>query len=328
MLSQQALIWTTVVAAVCGLFSFGLARAIVRTVWRRAASSTWPTVPGEVIQSEIDAPQARASDDRNDCGVRIRYRYQVDGKSFESDCVRPGLVGMTRRVFAEELVARYPLGAHVDVTYNPKAPEDASLEPTNADSVLPYVVFLIVFASVGAVLTAHAIAGKVLMTAGGLPMFAFLLPVAAILVGIFCVVAFGHMRRIARESVGWPAARGKITASTVTRETVTVEREKDVSRLETRYRPVVNYTYRVGAHDYFGSGINGPWTMMSDTPEAAQAVVAAHPLGREVAVYYDPMRPRTAVLQRGNAAGSFVPLVAGSVFTFGGVLMLWAFASI
>jgi Protein of unknown function (DUF3592) len=176
----------------------------------------------------------------------------------------------------------------------------------------------------------HAIAGKVVTTAGGFPLFGFLLPVAAILVGGFCIAGFVIVRRQARASTAWPTTSGKITTSAVASETFRVEEDSRDSRLrfETRYRPVINYVYRVDGYDHYGSGIAGSWTLLHDAPAAAQAVVDAYPVGRDVAVYYDPARPRTAVLDRGNAAGSTVPLVAGVVFSLGGALMLWAFSSI
>jgi Protein of unknown function (DUF3592) len=330
MLSQHALFWTTVGAALCALFAAGLLHSLIKA-WRRiAASRAWPVASGQIVVSAVDVPQTHDSDDATDCTARIRYRYRVAGKDYESDSVTPGGGAMLRRQFAEELVARYPVGAHVDVTYDPQAPERAVLEPTNADNLVPQVVFMVVFAAIATVLAVHAIAGKVVTTAGGFPLFGFLLPVAAILVGGFCIAGFTVVRRQARVSTAWPTASGKITAAAVASETLRVGEESRDSRprFETRYRPVINYVYRVDGHDYYGSGIAGSGTLLHATPTAAQAVVDAYPVGRDVAVYYDPARPRTAVLARGNASGTTVPLVAGVVFSLGGALMLWAFSGI
>ncbi|HEY2137953.1 MAG TPA: DUF3592 domain-containing protein [Xanthobacteraceae bacterium] len=331
MLSSQALLWTTVAAAVCGLMAVGLLYSVVRASRRLSASRNWPVVPGEVVASEVDVPPVHDSDDTADCSPRIRYRYRVGDQDFESDCVKPGGTAMAQRQFAEELVARYPVGARVDVTIDPRAPKDAVLEPANTDNMVAQIAFLIVFAAVAAVLAAHAAAGKVLATEGGVPLFAFLLPVAALLIGAFCVAGFLQMRRRARASTTWPTATGKITTSRVATDVYRIEDKDDQTRrvrFENKYRPVVNYVYGVGGRDYFGSGVNGSWVSLHGSPDVPQAVVAAYPAGKEVAVYYDPLRPRTAVLERGNAPGSKLALVAATIFSLGGVLMLWVFTSI
>jgi hypothetical protein len=65
-----------------------------------------------------------------------------------------------------------------------------------------------------------------------------------------------------------------------------------------------------------------------DSPERAEAVVAAYPAGKEIEIHYDPEQPRTAVLERGKAVGGLTPLVVGAVFSLCGVLMLFIFVSI
>jgi hypothetical protein len=224
-------------------------------------------------------------------------------------------------------VARYPLGAHVDVTIDPRAPEQAVLEPRNTDNLVASGVFLVVFSAIALVLAAHAMAGKVLMTAGGIPMFVFGLPVAAIAVGAFCVAYFAKLRRQARASAGWPLAPGKITRSAVARDVLAVKDDSTGRiRYDDKYRPVVQFVYRVSGRDYFGSGVTGGWTSLHDSPERAEAVVAAYPAGKEISVYYDPEQPRTAVLERGKAVGGFAPLAVGAVFALAGVAMLWVFS--
>jgi Protein of unknown function (DUF3592) len=329
MLSDQALLWTAVAAAVCALLAAGLLYSVVRTRRRIAASRSWPVVQGEIVQSEVEVPAAHDSDDATDCTAKIRYRYRVGDKDYESDCVQPGGTAMRRRLFAEELVARYPLGACVDVTLDPRAPEQAVLEPRNTENLVATAVFFVAFVAIATVLAAHALAGKVLTTPGGLPMFAFLLPVAAILLGAFCVVYFAKMRRQARASAAWPFATGKITRSAVARDVLAVK-DDDTGRIryDTKYRPVVNFNYCVDGRDYYGSGVSGGWTSLHDSPERAEAVVAAYPAGKEIAIYYDPEQPRTAVLERGKAAGGLTPLVVGAVFSLCGVLMLWGLASV
>jgi hypothetical protein len=94
------------------------------------------------------------------------------------------------------------------------------------------------------------------------------------------------------------------------------------------YRSVVNYVYRVNGRDYFGSGLTADWSQLHGSREAAQKIVDAHPVGHDVAVYYDPARPSTAVLTRGKAAVPTFVLVVGAVFLSIGVVMTWFFLHI
>jgi hypothetical protein len=65
---------------------------------------------------------------------------------------------------------------------------------------------------IAAVLVAHAIAGRVLYTGNGVPLFAFALPAVAILVAVFSVVSFARGRRLASASARWPTVSGTITS--------------------------------------------------------------------------------------------------------------------
>jgi hypothetical protein len=102
---------------------------------------------------------------------------------------------MTTRVLAMRQIARYPVGARVDVYVDPSNSTNALLEPGQQANVVAQLAFTITFGFIAAILVAHALAGKVLYTGNGVPLFAFALPIVALLAAIF--------------SGGWPAqARG------------------------------------------------------------------------------------------------------------------------
>src|SRR6185295_5200980 len=103
----------------------------------------------------------------------VRYRYTVGQKTYESDDIAFGGQGHTTRLLAQQIVAKYPAGAQVQVFYNPKRPSQAVLEAKSAVAGGFYVA-AIVFGSIAAVLVAHSIAGRVLYTSNGVPLFAFL----------------------------------------------------------------------------------------------------------------------------------------------------------
>jgi hypothetical protein len=89
--------------------------------------SDWPRVEGVITTSA-------ASEGENGWAADVRYRYQVDGKSLESD--RTEWIGAQKGLKkgeATDVVARYPVGKQVIVSYNPADPADAVLDvPTSA----------------------------------------------------------------------------------------------------------------------------------------------------------------------------------------------------
>jgi len=61
-------------------------------------------------------------------------------------------------------------------------------------SSVPVVVFTSVFAPIGALLTAHALAGQVLTTAGGVPLWAFFFPIACLVVALAALRGYFSIR--------------------------------------------------------------------------------------------------------------------------------------
>lgn len=91
------------------------------------------------------------------------------------------------------------------------------------------------------------------------------------------------------------------------------------------YEVWVNYSYAVGNVTYQGSKISSgqSWTY---TLEPAQEMLATYPKGKEVTVYFDPMDPKKAVLEKGNSITNFIWLgvgVALSVITLIGSQRGW-----
>ena len=96
------------------------------------------------------------------------------------------------------------------------------------------------------------------------------------------VVRARSMRRAA-ESTHWPIAEGNVIAASM----------KVIGGSEqSRFRPLVQYAYRVGGRDYRGSRIQ--WGALTDLPSrsAAAKVVGHYQTGKSIKVYYDPRQPR------------------------------------
>ena len=107
----------------------------VRNAWNEYAATRWPTAPGVVTGSEL----------RVSCGGRsgctrmpdILYVYDVAGERFSSDRVTfGGVVVDWTTPEADQVVARYPVGASVIVYFNPRNHDEAVLEPGRYTGVL------------------------------------------------------------------------------------------------------------------------------------------------------------------------------------------------
>src|SRR5450631_4123112 len=215
MLDARQLLWTQLAAGICLLIFGGLLYGLLRLRSQMKAARSWNRVEGVIIASAVEQPPSHASDDLNDASPVIRYRYRADGQQLESDRVRIGGQPLTTLVLAGRQVAGYPVGARVDVYVDPQDSKNALPEPGQQANLAAQLAFTITFGFIAAVLVAHAIAGHVLYTGNGVPLFAFALPLVALLAAVFSIVSFVRTRRLASASARWPTAAGVITTSGV-----------------------------------------------------------------------------------------------------------------
>lgn len=86
-------------------------------------AQAWPSTEGLVRASEV-----RDEGGENGWRAHVPYRYEVDGRVYESSriavAVEYGREGLPAH---QELAARFPVGAQVTVYYNPQNPADAAL---------------------------------------------------------------------------------------------------------------------------------------------------------------------------------------------------------
>ena len=324
MLDAQQLLWTQIAAGVCLLISSGMLFNLRRMRRLMQATKSWNTIEGVIITSEVEQPPEHVSDDLNDATPIIRYRYRADGQALESDRIRIGGQPLTTRVLAGRLVAGYPVGARVDVYVDPNDPKNVLLEPAQQGNLSAQLAVTITFAFAAAILIAHAIAGHVLYTGNGVPLFAFVLPLVAILAAVFSVVSFAKTRRLASASARWPTVPGTITTSTVIEEEIedTSNTDKSFIRKIHRYQVDLRYAYQVGKRDFVGTAGNWGWTEIYGLRELAESAASRYRLGQPVTVYYDPAQPGNAVLEPGDRRGSIAPLIFGAISAaVGGVIL-------
>ena len=322
-MSANALFWTQI-AALCFLILIGCQ---VYGLWRArqqtAASRAWPAADGEIIACELERRSIEDDSADESFAAAVRYRYQVSGQNFEGDAISVGGPNVTARALAEKIADRYPVGRRLRVFFDPRNPASAVLEKGVNANLAAIIVFLIVFVAIEAVLVSILVNhGHVPSTQGGMPWFAFLLPLAAIALAVAALVQYVLNRRVARASLAWPVAPGKITGSQVEIESKIEHEDGSRDRVVERFRPHVAYAYRVGNADYHSSTLTWGGVALHGDSDSAAAVTRKYPVGAGVSVHYDPDDPSNAVLEPDNRKGSAMMLVVAALFGGVGVIFL------
>ena len=324
MLDAHQLLWTQIGAGVCLLIFGGMLFNLFRMRSQMQAARNWNKVEGVITVSRVEQPSEHVSDDLNDASPVVRYRYRVGGQDLESDRIAIGGQPIMTRVLAGKLIGRYPVGARVDVHIDPNDPKSALLEPAQQGNLSALLAFIIVFGLIAAILVAHSIAGHVLYTSNGAPLFAFPLPILALLGAVFGVVAFVRGRRLASASTRWPTVAGIVTNSGVIEEAIEDKGNDDKSfiRKVYRYQVDLRYAYQVGKRDFVGTSASWGWTAIYGLRELAEKAAGQYRQGQPVTVYYDPDQPGNAVLEPDNRQGSLAPLIAAIICAVIGGLFL------
>jgi len=324
MLSSTALIWTVIAAAVCWFFAVNQIYALWRT-WRdHPGNRTWSMVPGRIAISRVGvSPTHPSGRDPAHAGAVIRYRYRVAEKDYEGDSIRIGGKSRSMGLLAKALIKKFPEGRPVEVYYDPADPSKSSLD-MKGKGASGSIIILIVFGAIAGMLTAHAVAGKMIMMENGLPVFALGVPIALVLVCFGCVALYISELRKSKESATWPTTEGKIVDSKVVVHEETRTDDDGDESTSTVYRPNIRFSYSVNGLAYTADTWKGRMRVSTGAPKYSEGVVARYPVGRAVTVHYDPTQPDFAVLEPGNRDGATVPLIVGIVFGLTGVLFLWA----
>ena len=294
-------------------------------------SNSWPTAPGEIVRSDYEI--VRNSSDDFDTAAKIRYTYEVVGELLEGDRVQVGLASEGSPAENRRLTNQYPVGAKVNVYYDPEEPTEAVLEPG-----IPTTAWLLI--AVGAVFTAVPI----LISAVAFGIFSrlssrassgladadsqrsnastnslgYLLAAgffAVFLVVGLVVLGFGlSQRRAESASVNWPETTGKVVYSGIRHET----RRGDDGR-EHSYYPRVVYDFVLDGTTYTSEGITLSDAGSSRQRNAAKAI-KPYRAGKDVSVFYDPEDPYSAALKPGRSTGSLIMLIIGGLFSLiGGI---------
>ena len=113
---------------VAGLFSLGAFLEIAKLSRIKA----WPSVDGTITASTAN-PGCRGMDAYT---PQLEYRYVVNGNPYQGKRHDLGMAVCDTQARAEQMVLRYPVGAHVTVYFDPTRPADAVLETAVDTSAL------------------------------------------------------------------------------------------------------------------------------------------------------------------------------------------------
>lgn len=141
------------------IFIIGIA-SMVRgyQIWQYGqASRAWPTVLGMILDSSIRVEDDPDFEEKMNY-LRVRYEYQFEGTRYEGTRLKiGGVASSTDREGSQKRLMQYPTGKQVTVYVNPLKPDEATLEPgINYTGV-------IAFALVGAILSATALVGLIVV---------------------------------------------------------------------------------------------------------------------------------------------------------------------
>ena len=121
------------------IFPFAVYKAW-KNVQMAKRSTTWPTTTGKVTATETVKVTFRRQ-------PRVTYSYSVNGNPYVSQ--RISFAGGHRPKDTDAILARYPVGKEVSVSYAPENPAEATLETGATKQVRSQLnVLLILFAIV------------------------------------------------------------------------------------------------------------------------------------------------------------------------------------
>jgi hypothetical protein len=129
------------VAGAAGAGAYFLGRRGLAEMRRGRVSPTWPSAVATVLYSQV------ASQTRTDAkGLNrtvfvpvIEYEYEVGGELYQAARLSFGDAAEASAAAAEHIVSRYPVGAGIEVRYDPKDPFNATIDSGNDRLNLPLI---------------------------------------------------------------------------------------------------------------------------------------------------------------------------------------------
>lgn len=104
---------------------------------RAKVAQSWPVTPGRVLSSRVVEHESTDSEGGSSVSYepKVEYQYNVMGQTYTARRIAFGANSFDYRK-ATEIASRYPVGAGVNVHYNPDKVKDATLETSAAGGKL------------------------------------------------------------------------------------------------------------------------------------------------------------------------------------------------
>jgi hypothetical protein len=152
-----------ILGAVCGVvFILGFIGAGIFLIYRSVqsrkkaeASQGWPSTAGQINESRVSHSTHTDTDgdSRDSYTPYVEYTYQVAGQSYNGRDLTFGFTqGYGNASKAQAMLAKYPVGAQVNVYYDPADPQKAVLERQAGGygvGLVLGIIFLVVGACLG-----------------------------------------------------------------------------------------------------------------------------------------------------------------------------------
>ena len=314
------------------------AMIVSKTIDYRRAQS-WTQTTGTIVRSEMTVTHHRFPGEAETVknAPAVEYEFTAGGRKYRGS--RIGIGDDSGGENSAATLARYRKGAQVAVFYDPDDPRNCVLE---RGGPLADVTFVSGSA-------ADAQAANVKSAAGGAPQktqvskrgcliesvaliavgyalywmitrgvtairanFANSNPefvVFATCFGLAVLLFFVGYRRYLKQAQNWPSVQGTIVKSEVTAFT-----ETDNGRTRRMHRAEIEYSYRVGDHDYRSTQLQLGLTS-AGSKRSAEKTAGKYREGDTVTVHYDPANPGIAALA--TSMGPAWLLLGVTVFCFG-----------
>ncbi len=118
-------------AAVCGLGAVLVLAG--QHMWRAgSATRSYTRTRGRVVRAEVEEFPRTSEEGGTRFRPIVRYAFEVRGRTYESERISIGAATGTESSEAQDarrVVERYPLGAEVDVWFDPRDPGRSVLVP-------------------------------------------------------------------------------------------------------------------------------------------------------------------------------------------------------
>ncbi|AZO76491.1 MULTISPECIES: DUF3592 domain-containing protein [unclassified Bosea (in: a-proteobacteria)] len=267
-----------------------VAAMIINAVLKVRRAKGWVQAKGRITLSKMAARRPPAG---NEIGTVVNvpdvaYAFKVGGQDYRGTRVSLGDISGK---YAEEALARYPVGKMVTVFYDPADPEDCVLERDAPKGAVKGCGLLLVVLALLAggfywAVTQGAEGLKASMPDADVPVMLF-----AALFGLAALLFFvGHRRYLARANA-WPVTQGEIVSSAVEQR-----RSTENGRTSKTYLPVIEFAYTVAGNRLHSRQVK-LGLEVSGSESFAQTLVDRYPAGAPVDVHYDPQDPSNAALE-------------------------------